>query len=145
MIQVKLEFDSNVLKEVDTNWINIICTNIFNDNNHINANITIILSNDDRLYELKKKYFNKDLLTDVISFNLEEDGDPIEGEVYISLERIKENAIRFNQGIEVEFKRVIIHGCLHLIGFDDQTNKDKKKMTSLENYYLKYPNISELI
>lgn len=145
MIQVKLEFDSNVVKEVDTNWINLICTFIFNDNNHINANITIILSNDDRLYELKKKYFNEDLLTDVISFNLEEDGDPVEGEIYISLERIKENAIRFNQGIEIEFKRVIIHGCLHLIGFDDQTVKDKKKMTSLENYYLKYPNISELI
>ena len=86
MIQVQIEYESNQFKELDINWINMICNNIFNDNNHINADITIILSNDDRLYKLKKEYFNKDLLTDVISFNLEEDGKPIEGEVYISLE-----------------------------------------------------------
>ena len=142
MIQVQVECESNQFKELDINWINMICNNIFNDNNHINADITIILSNDDKLYKLKKKYFNKDLLTDVISFNLEEDGNSIEGEVYISLDRIKENAIKFNQTLEVEFKRVIVHGCLHLIGFNDQTIEDKKKMTSLENHYLKYTIIS---
>ena len=136
MIQVKLEFDSNVAKEVDTNWINIISTYIFNDNNHINANITIILSNDARLYELKKKYFNEDLLTDVISFNLEEEGDPIEGEIYISLDRIIDNAKIFNQEILMELKRIIIHGLLHLIGYNDQSKKEKSRMTKLENYYI---------
>ena len=144
MIQVQVEYELNKVKELDTNWINMICNNIFNDNNHIDANITIILSDDDRLYKLKKEYFNKDLLTDVISFNLEENGEPIEGEVYISFDRIKENAIKFNQSLEEELKRVIVHGCLHLLGFDDQTIKDKKQMTSLENHYLKYPTISEL-
>jgi len=144
MIQVQLEYELNKIKELDTNWINMICNNIFNDNNHIDANITIILSDDDRLCKLKKEYFNKDLLTDVISFNLEEKGEPIEGEVYISFDRIKENAIKFNQSLEKELKRVIVHGCLHLLGFDDQTIKDKKQMTSLENHYLKYPIISEL-
>ena len=100
MIQVQLEYELNKVKELDTNWVNMICNNIFNDNNHIDANITIILSDDDRLCKLKKEYFNKDLLTDVISFNLEENGEPIEGEVYISFDRIKENAIKFNQSLE---------------------------------------------
>ena len=143
MIQVQVECESNKIEKLDINWINMICNNIFNDNNHLTADITIILSNDERLCKLKQEYFNKDLLTDVVSFNLEEDGQPIEGEVYISLDRIKENAITFNQIFEIELKRVIVHGCLHLIGFDDQTVADKQKMTSLEDHYLKYPIISE--
>ncbi len=71
-----------------------------------------------------------------ISFNLEEKGEAIDGEIYISLERVAENSKIFEQDFDKECKRVIIHSILHLLGFDDQTSEDKIKMTQLEDYYL---------
>ena len=85
---------------------------------------------------VKNTFFQHNVFTDVITFNLEETGNPIEGEIYISLERVKENARKFKQNVDMELRRVIIHGCLHLMGFDDQTSEDKKEMTRLENHYL---------
>ena len=89
-----------------------------------------------KLVKLKKEYFQQDLLTDVIAFNLEEDGDPVEGEIYISLERVKENTRKFKQNVARELRRVIIHGCLHIMGYDDQTPEGKKTMTRMEDHYL---------
>ena len=94
---------------------------------------------------MKNQYFQQNILTDVITFNLEEDGDPIEGEIYISLNRVSENAWKFKQDIERELKRVIIHGTLHLLGYDDQTSEEKKTMTHLEDHYLSHPVISDQI
>ena len=73
---------------------------------------------------------------DTISFNLEERGDPIEGEVYISLDRVSENAKIFKQNFITECKRVIIHSCLHLLGYNDDIPEEKYKMTELEEIYL---------
>ena len=83
---------------------------------------------------MKKEYFNQDLYTDVIAFNI--DHNPFEGEIYISHDRIKDNAKKFNQSFEDELKRILIHGSLHLCGYDDQTPQDKSEMTSLEENYL---------
>ena len=75
-----------------------------------------------------------------MAFNLEENGQDLDGEIYISWDRILENASKLNQSYQNEFKRVLIHGVLHLIGFDDQTDEDKSQMTSLENLYIqKHP------
>ena len=66
------------------------------------------------------------MLTDTISFNLEDKCEAIDGEIYISLNQVSENAKEYNQDIGKELKRVIIHGFLHLVGYDDQTPGDKK-------------------
>ena len=84
---------------------------------------------------IEKEYFNQDVYTDVIAFNIDE--DPFEGELYISYDRVKDNAEKFNDSFEGEFKRILIHGTLHLCGFDDQTKEDKSRMTSMEEDYLK--------
>ena len=136
MIDVNIVYDVDSKADIKDNSFNKICENIFRDKNHEEANITLILSGDEKLRELKNTFFQQDIFTDVITFNLEETGDPIEGEIYISLERVKENARKFKQNVDMELRRVIIHGCLHLMGFDDQTSEDKKEMTRLENYYL---------
>mgnify|MGYP001206994395 CR=1 FL=1 len=128
---------------INENIVHKIILKIFNDYKKDCSSLTIIISNDITLTKLKKDFFNKDVLTDVITFNLEEKNQPIEGEVYISFERIVENAKIFNEQISTELCRVIIHGVLHLIGFDDQTNFEKEKMTNLENKYLK--NVSKIL
>ena len=109
---------------------------ISKNENKIFSLINIILEEDEYLRILKKKYFNQDMYTDVISFNLENPNDPIEGEVYISLPRIIENAHQYRDSLNNELKRIIIHGILHLIGYNDNTDLDKKNMTSLENKYI---------
>ena len=138
MITVRLEYDNTEKPDIDENWVRSVCENILMDSNQDEASITFIFSNDDKLRELKKEYFGEDVYTDTISFNLEEESDPIEGEVYISLERVSENAHTFQQNFITEYKRVIIHGCLHLLGYNDELPEDKTKMTELEETYLSH-------
>ena len=145
MINVQLLYDKKETMNFDDEWLNSICNNILRDKNQITATISIILSNDDKLLQLKKHFFKKDMLTDVITFNLEENGDPIEGEIYISLNRVSENAMEYKQDPDRELKRVIIHGVLHLLDYDDQTPEGKKTMTRLEDHYLSQPVISDQI
>ena len=83
---------------------------------------------------MKKKFFNEDVFTDVIAFNIE--NDPFEGEIYISYHRVQDNAERYNQKFQDEFKRVIIHGLLHLCGHEDSTRTEKKNMRLIEDKFL---------
>ena len=136
MITVQIEYDDVEKPDIDENWVRSICENIFVDSKGNKTSITIIFSNDYKLRKLKKKYFGEDIFTDTISFNLEEEGDPIEGEVYISLERVFENARTFKEDFITECKRVIIHGCLHLLGYNDESQEDKTKMIKLEETYI---------
>ena len=138
MITVRLEYDNTEKPDINENWVRSVCENILMDSNQDEASITFIFSNDDKLRKLKKEYFGEDVFTDIISFNLEEKNDPIEGEVYISLERVSENAHTFQQDFITEYKRVIIHGCLHLLGYNDELPEDKTKMTELEETYLSH-------
>ena len=139
MISVQIIFDIKEIADLDNDWLNSTCKNILNDKDQNTATISIILTNDKKLLQLKNQYFQQDVLTDVITFNLEEDGAPIDGEIYISLNRVSENAKEFKQDPGRELKRVIIHGCLHLLGYDDQTPKGKKTMTCMEDHYLSQP------
>ena len=138
MITVRLEYDNTEKSDINENWVRSVCENILMDSKQDEASITFIFSNDDKLQKLKKEYFGEDVFTDTISFNLEEESDPIEGEVYISLERVSENAHTFQQDFITEYKRVIIHGCLHLLGYNDELPEDKIKMTELEETYLSH-------
>ena len=139
MISVQLIYDMEETADLDDDWLNSICKNILIDKNQNTATISIILTNDKKLLQLKNQYFQQDVLTDVITFNLEEDGDPIDGEIYISLNQVSENSREFKQETGRELKRVIIHGCLHLLGYDDQTPEGKKTMTRMEDHYLSQP------
>ena len=145
MISVQLIYDMEETADLNDDWLNSTCKNILNDKDQNTANISIILTNDKKLLQLKNKYFQQDVLTDVITFNLEEDGDPIDGEIYISLNRVSENAREFKQDTGRELKRVIIHGLLHLLGYDDQTPEEKEAMTRLEDHYLSQLIVSDLI
>ena len=136
MITVATESDGVDDPSPGDSWLNSICNSICTDYGHDSGSITFIFSTDDRLRQLKKEFFQQDVFTDVISFNLEDEGEPVEGEIYISLERVTENATHYKAEFLNELKRIIIHGVLHVMGLDDLTPKEKTEMTRLENHYL---------
>ena len=133
MIQVISECDPT-LNGPNLSFLNSTVSRILELHNTTKAEILFVFALDELLADLKNQYFQKNHFTDVIAFRLNDYSEaPIEGEVYISLPRAKENAKIFNQPYEKEVTRLIIHGCLHLIGFKDDTKSDKKAMTELED------------
>ena len=136
MISIKIINDYNKSLKFKINKVKQIPKNIFINENQNNAKILIILSNREYVSNLKKTYFKVSQFTDVIAFNLEDENSPIDGEIYISIDDVKENSEIFSNSFNNEFTRVLIHGALHLCGYDDIANKDKKIMKKLEEKYL---------
>ena len=133
MIQVISECDPT-LNGPNLSFLKSTVSRILELHNTTKAEILFVFALDELLADLKNQYFQKNHFTDVIAFRLNDYSEvPIEGEVYISLPRAKENAKIFNQPYEKEVTRLIIHGCLHLIGFKDDTKSEKKTMTELED------------
>ena len=117
--------------------IKFFCDALFLSHKIYFAKISFIFCDDEYLSKLKLEYFNKNEFTDVISFSFSENkSNDLEGEVYISLDRAHENSISYSQDYNKEVMRLIIHGCLHLIGFDDETEDEKEKMTLMEDKFL---------
>lgn len=94
--------------------------------------LNIILAGDKELLELNKTYLSGKYLTDVITFEYNEE-KKISGDVYLSVERIRENALKFNERVDREILRVIIHGILHLMGYKDKKDEEQKKMRQKED------------
>jgi rRNA maturation RNase YbeY len=83
------------------------------------SSICVVFTVDSTLHKFKKEYFGQDEYTDVIAFSLNDEGKPLEGEIYVSIDRILENSTELNVPWKEEILRVIIHGILHLLGYDD--------------------------
>lgn len=94
--------------------------------------ISIILCGDKEILEANKTYLNHNYLTDIITFNYNE-GEIISGDLYLGMSTIKDNATQYKVKYQEEIKRVIIHGVLHLIGFNDKTEAEQRTMTKMEN------------
>lgn len=99
------------------------------------GDLNIIFCSDDYIYKMNKEYLEHDYYTDVISFNYNEN-NIINGDIFISIDTVSFNANKYNVSFENELYRVMIHGVLHLIGYNDKTNKEKTIMKSKEDYYL---------
>ncbi len=100
------------------------------------AFIQIVFCNDEYLLDINQKYLNHDTFTDIITFNYNDEFDGIGGDIFISIPRIRDNAVTYRQSFEEELHRVIIHGVLHLLGYDDQDDTSRNEMRAKENYYL---------
>jgi probable rRNA maturation factor len=96
------------------------------------GDIQYIFCDDAFLAEMNQQYLQHDTLTDIITFNYNS-GHYISGDIFISIERIKENAVTYKTSTEEELHRVMVHGILHLCGFNDKSPKDKKIMQEKEN------------
>lgn len=96
--------------------------------------LNIVLVSDDELLAMNRQYLSHDYFTDVISFTLEV--EPLEGEIYISVDRAREQAAEHRVPLYHEVMRLAIHGALHIVGYDDTTEDEREQMRSLENRYL---------
>ena len=140
MISVTIHNDFDDKLKINKDAICKLSTEVFKREKFNNSQIDIILTDKKFLNSLKKKYFNMDVFTDVMAFNLGDDKN-IDGEIYISIDDVLENSKLFSKTFNDEFKRIIIHGILHLCGYDDKTKEEKENMTLLEEKYLLLSNI----
>lgn len=99
------------------------------------GDLEYVFCSDDYLHQINVKHLKHNTLTDIITFDYCVD-DIIHGEIFISTERVAENAKNFIKTFDNELKRVIIHGVLHLIGYNDKTAEESKQMRAKEDFYL---------
>jgi len=98
--------------------------------------LNCVFCSDKYLVKLNNQYLKHNTLTDILTFDYSTDPESIHGEIYISIQRVKENAARFNESFDEELHRVIIHGVLHLTGYNDKSTTDKALMREKEEAYL---------
>jgi probable rRNA maturation factor len=99
------------------------------------SSLTYIFCSDDYLLDINNTYLGHDYYTDIITFPYKE-GDDVESDLYISLDRVKENAEDYDVSYENELKRVMVHGLLHLFGYGDKTEEDIRMMREKEDFYI---------
>ena len=125
--QVSLSFNNSLIK----NWISKCVSSM----DYKIKKIMFNFCDDEKLLKINIRHLGSDYLTDVIAFDYS--SLPfVSGEIYVSIERVKSNAKKFNVSFDNELFRVIIHGVLHLCGFNDKTVKEKEEMRKQENFFL---------
>lgn len=110
---------------------------IFKKERKSQGTISVIFCTDEYLFNINKQYLNHSYYTDIITFSLAPQDKPINGELYISVDRVKDNAKTLKQSFKTEIHRVIFHGILHLCGHKDKLKSDSEKMRKAENDAIK--------
>ncbi|MEQ9440726.1 MAG: rRNA maturation RNase YbeY [Cyclobacteriaceae bacterium] len=128
-----VSFDPAVL-EATPNWLLQVANIHFQSIDIVNY----IFCSDQYLLQINQQHLNHDYFTDIITFDLREDNaQPIESDIFISTERVLENSAQMSTSFLAELLRVMVHGILHLLGFDDHSENDRQIMRTLEEEYLK--------
>lgn len=99
------------------------------------ADLNIIFCSDNYILDINQRFLQHDYFTDIITFDYCE-GDRLSGDLFISVDSVRENSLEYGSTFEEELDRVMVHGLLHLIGYDDHSEEDIRTMRSKENYYI---------
>lgn len=132
-----IEYTSNsefVLRDPDkyTEWL----INVIEEEGFELGEISYVFTSDEELLEINKEYLDHDYYTDIITFDYTSE-KVLSGDIFISTDRVKDNAGEYNVSFNEELRRVMIHGILHLMGFNDKSEEEKKRMTFKEDSKLK--------
>ena len=130
MLDINYEdVDDLSLNDIDlTNWISKVCIN----ENYNLGDISLIFCSDEYLLDMNRTHLDHDYYTDIITFDYT-DNQIVSGDLFISIDRVRDNATDFNVSFEHELHRVIIHGVLHLCGYKDKSDDEEKLMRTKEN------------
>ena len=132
MISFNYETKFQLENETDiSKWI----SSVISSEKFKEGDINYVFCDDDYLLKLNIKFLNHNTLTDIISFD-DTIGKILQGDIFISVERVKENAENFNVSFQEELNRVMVHGILHYCGYKDKTKTDSKTIISKENFYI---------
>ncbi len=110
---------------------------VIDQEEHELNSLNYIFCSDEYLLNMNREHLDHDFYTDIITFDTSDDAKQIEGEIYISIDRVNENAATNEVKEDEELRRVMVHGVLHLLGFKDETDVEKEKIRDKEDYYLK--------
>ena len=135
MNEVSIFYDYPTPPIIENN-LKSLCREVLISEGFEKYSLSIIFVDDEKLKKMKKKYFNQDLYTDVIAFNLSDDKSKLDGEIYISFDAIKINSELYKTNINNELQRIVVHGILHLMGYEDNTKDKKEEMTKTEDFFL---------
>ena len=105
------------------------------NNGKTTGNINVIITDDETLKEINVQFLKHNYYTDVITFDYSI-GNAVSGEIYISIDSVKENVLNYNVSLKEEIRRVVIHGILHLVGYNDKMKKEKVVMKANEDFWL---------
>jgi len=122
--------------EYNFNYFQDVVSHVISEEQKNEGELVLMFCSDDYLLEINNKYLNHEYYTDIITFDYT-DQNIISGELLISIDRIKENSEKFSVSFLNEITRVVIHGVLHLCGYNDKTDDEKTMIRNLENKYLK--------
>ncbi len=134
-MRISFHYDIERFRLRDSRIIKRIGSRIVSDAGMKTGIVDIIITSDEKVYEINSEFLGHDYYTDIITFNYNK-GSILNGEIYISEPRVRENARKFNTSFKTEMRRVVFHGFLHLCGYDDSTAGEKKKMSEMEELYL---------
>jgi rRNA maturation RNase YbeY len=134
-LRISFHYDIENFRLRDSRKLKRTAGRIVNDAGRRAGVVDIIITNDNKVYEINTEFLGHDYYTDIITFNYNK-GNTLNGEIYISEPRVRENAMKFGTSFGSEMRRVIFHGILHLCGYDDRTEGEKKKMSEMEEMYL---------
>lgn len=127
---------SRFLDKKERNHIRQSLTTLCIKNNHNIESLVYVHQSDEEILKLNQSALQHDTYTDIITFDLSDTEGVIDGEIYVSVDRIKENASVFGVGFRNEYQRVLSHGLLHLMGFKDKTTEEKAEMRKQEDLAL---------
>jgi len=134
-LKINFRYDIEKYRLRDSKLLKRIISRIVSDAGMKGGVADVVITTDEKVYEINREFLGRDYYTDIITFNYNS-GKSVNGEIYISLQRVKENSEKFVVTLNSEIRRVIFHGFLHLCGYDDSTAEEKKRMSEMEEMYL---------
>lgn len=135
-MKIKIFYDNIDFRVRGWRKIEKLVKKVISKENKISGDLNFIVTNDKTLKKINIKYLKHNFNTDVISFNYENQGN-LSGEIYVSIDTVKRNAKNYKVSYRIELVRVMIHGVLHICGYEDQNNLEKEKMSELEDWWLR--------
>lgn len=134
-MRIKIYYDKTKFRVRNWRKVTKVLHEVIGKEEKISGDLNFIITNDNEIRKINIEFLKHDYYTDVITFNYNEN-KKINGEIYISIDSVKKNALNYNVSWNKEIKRVIIHGVLHLVGYDDKTEEQKDEMRCQEDFWL---------